>query len=315
MLFFIMALASCCFLTSHARTATFIPKQRIAWMTRRGGALVPDDDENALPESSTHHNHDDTEDSPVGVKAHPKKGNAVGDPDGEGSDDDDDSDDSDLDEQWEHLEDELEELYLREQQHTPTTQVQVELELVEDDPDEESPQAHSTGGGGLRLGQRLQQRRSNNNNKKQQQQQQQPQHSPPRQQEELLLEAWQSHVYVPPSPAAWEHLTSTARTLQGAAKMRLDRRTLYAGLLLEWSDTAVGSSSSSSSRRPYLDAATAQALTAAVSLATQPAWRRAVATRNAIRLYQSPPVTGCTLAMQETIAMAMVRSNKERVLF
>ena len=294
----------------------------------RGGAQDEDkDDDQQQQASADNNNHfasndevhkDDTMAShpketgdtaaPVGVKAHHKKGNAVGDPDGDGSDDD--SDDSDLDEsEWEELEEELEELMA-----DHSTQVQVEVELV-DHNDETAADNHqddeyndvtlgssrpSGGGGvGLRLGQRLQ------NHRRKVQQNRQRQAEPVADQQQLI-QAWQSHVYAPPGPAAWADLTSKARTIDGASKVRLDRRTLYCGLLFEWRHA-------SATYRKFLEMATSQALQAALSLATQPQWRRSVAQPNAIRLYDQEPDRGCTLAMQESIAMALV-SDCEKAL-
>ena len=274
---------------------------------------------------------------PVGVKAHHhhhhhKKSNAVGDPD-DGSDDSDD--DSDLDDsEWEELEEELEELMSGGSStrgaDATTTQVQVEVELVEDgdqqqqqrgmenllqdndDCDDDGDESNSNnrrptvggGGVGLRLGQRLQ-----NHRRKQQQQQQQQlsqaqkDHQTSLVHEEQMLAAWQSYVYAPPSPTAWSHLKSKSRMLDGASKVRLDRRTLYSGLLLEWKHA-------SATYRKFLEPNTSQSLQAALSMATQPQWRRSFPRANAIRLYDDlEPDQGCTLAMQETIAMALVRCS------
>lgn len=49
-----------------------------------------------------------------------------------------------------------------------------------------------------------------------------------------LLEAWQPSVYLPPMASAVDYLIEHARAIDGASKTRLDRRTLFAGLLLEW---------------------------------------------------------------------------------
>ena len=93
--------------------------------------------------------------------------------------------------------------------------------------------------------------------------------------------------------------------MDGDGKSRLDRRTLYAGLLLEWS-------SASNTYRRFLQKETSQALQAALSLATQPAWRKSFPRPSGIRLYNEDDDddkavrTGCTLAMQETIAVALV---------
>lgn len=164
-------------------------------------------------------------------------------------------------------------------------------------------------------------------------------------QEQQMLDAWLPHVFLPPSTAALDYLKSHARAMDGASKLRLDRRTLYAGLLMEWNRLQDASSSSSSntnnnkkgntsraSHRKFLEKSTGQALQAALALATQPRWRRSFTRPNGLRLYdttttttpatstrnnndrnnnESPSSTtnhrACTLAMQETIAMALVR--------
>lgn len=222
----------------------------------------------------------------VGVKAAYKKSNAVGDPDGEGSDDDSDSED----EEEEHWEDFEEDMIL-----DPTTQVQVEVELMEDDElDDISPSmdnSRSSGGGvGIRLASRLGRRKNNKI----------PQWREAKISQTQLWEAWQSYVYLPPGPAALDYLKTHTRALDGASKTRLDRRTLYAALIQEWLHV-------NPSYRKFLDASTSQALQAALSMATQPQWRKAFPRHNGVRLYDDEPKRGCTLAMQETIAMALVR--------
>jgi hypothetical protein len=275
-------------------TKTFLIGQVV--FNRRGGAQM-DDDPLEGPVVAP-----DTEDAPVGVRAL-KKSNAVGDPDGQGSDDDDD--DSELgDTEWEELDVELDDIMRsRSTDNDPTVQVEVELvdepQLpVEDDDDDDAASFSrpSGGGGGLRLGQRLQsrnkKRRGLNSNKAMGAAQLQQQ----------LLAAWQSHVYAPPSAAAWAQLTANARSVNSASKIRLDRRTLYESLLLEWQPNSAQS-------RKFLQAGTSQALTAAMSLATQPVWRKSVGKHSSgILLYHAQePDRGCTLAMQESIAMALVR--------
>lgn len=229
----------------------------------------------------------DDEDQVVGVKEH-KKSNAVGDPDGSDSDSDDD-DDSEFDESdWEHFEQEM--------LDASTPQVQVEVELVEEQQPQQEPSIVPTistsavrpgGGVGLRLGQRLQ-----NQHRRLQQK------SKSRQvvQQTQLLQAWEEFVYAPLLPALE---TAEARLLDGASKVRLDRRTLYAGLALEWKK--------GSSERRFLSPTTSQALQAALSLATQPAWRQSIPRPSAIRLWDDES-RACTMAMQETVAMALVSS-------
>jgi hypothetical protein len=236
----------------------------------------------------------------VGVKSHSKKSNAVGDPDGEGSSDD--SDDGEGSE-WEELEDL--DLVL-----DPTTQMQVDFELVEDehdddeivldehddDEDEDDRSPRSGGGVGVRLGSRLSRRR----NRKEWNQSTSPKLHV---NHEKLLLAWQPYVYIPPPPAALAYLTDHARALDGASKTRLDRRTLYACLLLEWLHV-------STTYRRFLDKSTSQTLQSALSLASQPQWRKAFPRPNGIRFYDKDTVDrGCTLAMQETVALALVRDH------
>ena len=233
-------------------------------------------DASAAKEDEINKNEDD-EDLVVGVKSH-KKSNAVGDPDGSDSDDDDDDSEFDYSD-WEHFEQEL-----------LDPQVQLEVELVE----EEStplPSIRPGGGVGLRFGQRLQNHRRQNNNKPRSRQ---------AVQEVQLLDAWEGFVFAP-NLAPLD--TAQTRMLDGASKVRLDRRTLYAGLSSEFKK--------GSRERRFLRASTSQALQAALSLATQPSWRQAIPRPSAIRLYDDPD-RACTLAMQETIAMALVRL-KDRV--
>jgi len=280
----------------------------------------------------------------VGVKSHPTtKSNAVGDPDGDGSDDDDDDDESEErtdiseEEEWE------EQVLL-----DPTTQVQLEVEFVEDPVAEEdggrgvrndedaAASAVGGGGGGVgvrALGQRFatnSRRKKNKDRDSQGNKEEWRSKANPKIWQTNLLEAWRPHVYMPPKDAAIAYLADRARSLDGASKSRLDRRTLYAGLLLEWLHAASSGSSSSSSGtdsfRKYLDAPTSQALQSALSMATQPQWRKSFPRHNGVRLYdgdrdqnvnggqqqqqqQPNAYRGCTLAMQETIAMAMVREK------
>merc|ERR1712232_231664 len=58
-----------------------------------------------------------------------------------------------------------------------------------------------------------------------------------------------------------------------------------------------------------MDAKTSQALQAALSLASQPQWRQTFPRPNAFKLYEeNTDSKGCTLWMQETIAMALAHS-------
>ena len=262
----------------------------------------------------------DQEASTVGVKSHnAKKSNAVGDPDGVGSDDDSDEDDEASTDDWEDFEEEMEEIdILSNAAATTTTQeVQVELELLEqdlqvdEDDDSVSETTSPSGGGGvgLRLSQRLGRRK---NRTKEWRSSSATAATNDRDTKTVtaaaavtigpaeLLEAWSPYVYLPPTGAAMEYLMEHARHLDGASKSRLDRRTLYAGLLMEWRHART--------YRKFLPAATSQALQAALSLATQPVWRRSFPRPSGIRLYEDHEAAarGCTLAMQETIAMALV---------
>jgi hypothetical protein len=269
----------------------------------------------------------------VGVKSHnsdSKKSNAVGDPDGEGSDDSDD----DTDEWGEDMADmdifehgEMEDLDLI----GSDAQVQVELELLEEEDavddanseEEESEEGSSStaadatrgGGVGVRLAGRLN-RRKHRNSKDLRSNNSGSSSTPATKTTVLpeeLLAAWQSHVYLPPTAAALQYLTEHARAIDGASKTRLDRRTMYASLLLEWRN-----SNGSPSARKFLEQPTSQALQAALSLATQPAWRKSFPRPSGIRLYDlvnhangGSEHRGCaTLAMQETIAMALVSKQQ-----
>lgn len=119
-----------------------------------------------------------------------------------------------------------------------------------------------------------------------------------------LLGAWSQFIFFPPATSALAYLADNARLIDSFSKSRLDRRTLYAGLMLEWGATDTKFVSSS---RKFLDASASRSLQAALSLASQPQWRKAAPRTNAVRLYQEDESSGgCTLSMQETIAMALV---------
>ena len=253
---------------------------------------------------------DETEESmSVGVKSHSKKSNAVGDPDGEGSDDDDS--DSEEAAAWEAQQQ-------QQMMDLVGSPVQVELELVEDegvsmtmeqqDMDEENsfgsagadaPSSQGGGGVGVRFG-RLANRRRNKNKAAQKDDDYVKQSS------QAILQAWQPFVYFPPSAPALDYLSEHSRQLESAAKSRLDRRTLYSGLLIEWLPHLT--SSSQSGHRKFMEPSTSQALQAALSMACQPQWRKTWPRHNAIRLYDTDAnsAKACTLAMQESIATALV---------
>ena len=265
------------------------------------------------------------ESSVVGVKSH-KKSNAVGDPEDDDDDDDDgdisddedddvddiDVDDDDIDdendsqseysEEWEEIEETFD-------QYTDNTmfepQVEVGVEMVEEEGivDHRHVKAKTKGGGGVgvRLG-RIANRRKNKNNRRKTEKTETL--KPQSYDQARLLRAWNPFVYLPPTPSALSFLSDNARLLDSSSKNRLDRRTLYAGLLLEWGAT---DSKLSSSTRKFLPAESSQALQAALSLATQPQWRKTTPRTSGIRLYNDDEnAKGSTLGMQETITMSLV---------
>ena len=276
------------------------------------------DDDNNNNNGSSNNNE---EPAAVGVKSHhsQKKSGSVGDADSD--DDDDDDSESDTDEsEWEEFFEDDESLMDHQQQHlmeegTPRAQLEVEVEFVEDNEDaaadsEEKGKSSIGGGGGV--GVILNPRRRANNRARSvatTAATNVAQSSPVK--EEEMMEAWLPHVFLPPNKAAMDYLSQNARMMDGASKSRLDRRTLYACLLLEWSFLQGNTSS-----RKFLEKSTSQALQAALSLATQPQWRKCSSQRLCgIRLYDdaeamtsSSEYKACTLAMQETIIMALVRA-------
>lgn len=254
----------------------------------------------------------DSDTSVVGLKKHHKhkKSNAVGDPDGENSDSDDESDiDS---EEWQEIEAELEELDAASSAEQQEVHVDVEVVAETESDAREEPKnnkkSFGSGGVGIRLGQRLGRRRnrnvSNNENETGAKNRRSAASAAKTEvDQEQLLEVWAPHVYMPPPKPAMEYLGKNSRMIDGSSKIRLDRRTFYAGLLLEWTNA------SSTSYRKYLETPTSQALQAALSLATQPEWRKSFPRPSGIRLYDNEnPLSGCTLAMQETIALALAHS-------
>jgi hypothetical protein len=248
---------------------------------------------------------DDTniDDAPVILKTG-KKSNAVGDPDGDGSDDSDDE--SDLTEEWED--------YMADNAMVlDAAQVQMQVEVLngssqsmssssatpdKNNKDDAGDVRKSSTGGGLRLSNgvhRLTRRKK-------------PVPLSFDSIQTIELQAWTPHVYMPPSTPAIDYLTQHARMWDSAGKVRLDRRTLYAGLLMEWMGlTAAGNF------RKFMDPSTLQAFQAALSLATQPQWRKSFPRPNGIRFYEDMESNsgrgGCTLAMQESIAMALVSAG------
>jgi hypothetical protein len=225
---------------------------------------VRDGDETKKSTESPEHSQE-TDGDVVGVKS--KKSNAVGDPD----DDSDDDNDDELTE-WEDVGQEI------------SQPLQVEVELVEQEVDDHEPSSSTSGGVGIRLGRRKKNRRKKT-----------AKSTIP-----LVVNTWMPHIYMPPTAASLAFFHENARQIDAAGKSRLDRRTLYSGLLLEFT-------SATTPRRKYFSKETTQQLQAAVSLATQPQWRSAFPQASGIMLYEPEDEKGgATLSMQETIAMALV---------
>jgi ATPase family AAA domain-containing protein 1 len=288
----------------------------------KGSSSGDDIPDHGSTSPSPSHTNNDVENSVVGVKSHHlqhKKSNAVGDPDGDDGEDDDDSDDtlSEYSEEWEDLE-ELVEEFLNDVSLDPN--VQVEVELVEegtdamdiqdeDDDDLETDEASSVeikGGGGVgvrlsRMNRRRRNRRKGSWSKSAADDDTKLTHDQAR-----LLTAWSQFVFFPPTASALAYLSENARLIDASSKTRLDRRTLYAGLMLEWGAT---DSKLSSSTRKFLPGPSSQSLQAALSLATQPQWRKSAPRTSGIRLYtEEDGPKGCTLGMQETVAVALAHS-------
>ena len=254
------------------------------------------DDERPASASSPSSPADTTAPAAVGVKSHKKSG-SVGDADSDDNDDDDDDDDStDTDQSdWEEFQEDMDSMLVA------PTQLEVEVEFVEDEEHvvHDATEEHmSTMGAGGGVGVILNQRRRNNRARSVATAT--FAESPVKEQE--MMEAWLPHVYFPPGKSAMEYLSSNARMIDGASKSRLDRRTLYACLLMEWLHA-------NATYRKFLEKGTSQALQAALALATQPQWRRCSSQRLCgIRMYDETE-RGLTLAMQETITMALVRTQ------
>ncbi|KAL7557887.1 hypothetical protein ACA910_010934 [Epithemia clementina (nom. ined.)] len=106
----------------------------------------------------------------------------------------------------------------------------------------------------------------------------------------LAQRAWLPHILLPSPPVSHdEYLLEHATAMDAASRARLDRRTLYAGLLLEWSPGLTASASSkknqtkatpttlattTKSSRTFLNPQTSHALRSSLALATQPQWRQ-----------------------------------------
>ena len=220
----------------------------------------------------------------VGVKPH-KKSNAVGDP----GDDDSDDDDELTDEEWDETILDFE----------PPFQVQVELvgEKNGGEPSK-SRKATTTSAGSNRGAVKLGTTRKAKKAKP-------PKGTSAETMTQALLDAWAPHIFLPPTSSGLEYLHQHAKSIDMASKIRLDRRTLYAALLLEWNTQP------QTTHRKFLSKASSQALQAALSMATQPQWRQAFPQSTGIMMYPNGEAAGDvgpTLAMQETIAMALAHS-------
>lgn len=152
-----------------------------------------------------------------------------------------------------------------------------------------------------------------------------------------LIEAFRPLLYPPPpnfssSSAIVSSLSSNSVNIDIASRRRLDRRVLYESLLLELSNAPIA-------KRRYLTQDVARSIKGAISLACQPKWRKHMDGNwfcRGIRLYETAeeieagnvnhqsntqymeeeededakveqPLE-CTLAMQETVAMAFAHS-------
>jgi len=108
--------------------------------------------------------------------------------------------------------------------------------------------------------------------------------------DQALIDAFLPILFLPPPASALECMKKNASTIDIESRRRLDRRTLYQALLLELTHAGMSSDTSKTrtdvstktggestlpwSTRRYLDAATSRNLRGAVSLASQPRWRR-----------------------------------------
>ncbi|CAB9515951.1 Proteasome-activating nucleotidase [Seminavis robusta] len=275
--------------------------------------LVADDNDiSAKPDSSASSG---TGTSVKTLSKDSKKENAVGDPDGDSDDDDDDdSGAEDSSEEW----DEWELMEEADMPLDPSSQLHMEVEVVDNDfeleeeeaimdtiENEKQPprnMAEPTGGGGVaRLGKKIGRRKSRNNKGWRDTDNKQTPETSASLEDADILDAWMPRVYLPPSAEALEHLLKKARLIDASSKSRLDRRTLYSCLLLEWMNK-------NASNRKFLDAETSRSLQSALSLATQPQWRKSFPRPNAIRLHEQEVGKSCTLGMQETMTMALAHS-------
>jgi SpoVK/Ycf46/Vps4 family AAA+-type ATPase len=138
--------------------------------------------------------------------------------------------------------------------------------------------------------------------------------------DKALIDAFQPLLYPPPPESIIDKIDK--QQIDVASRRRLDRRVLYESLLLELANTPIA-------KRKYLDQHTVRAIKGSLSLACQPDWRRHMDGdwyQRGIRLYETmeekesssshfededndkkEPIE-CTLAMQETVAMAFAHS-------
>mmetsp|Transcript_17986 Transcript_17986/g.25416 ORF Transcript_17986/g.25416 Transcript_17986/m.25416 type:complete len:1857 (+) Transcript_17986:440-6010(+) len=104
-----------------------------------------------------------------------------------------------------------------------------------------------------------------------------------------LVKAFLPLLYLPPPKTALQNMSEEAFNIDLAGRRRLDRRTLYQSLMLELTQQQNASLStknnkndknksslSTSLKRRYLDPSTGRALRGALSLASQPRWRKHV---------------------------------------
>lgn len=216
-------------------------------------------------------NDDGEEDSKNNRVAKKKKENAVGDPDGNSSDDDDDTD-SDLDDLLFSTDDEDTgdksfQPPLRQQQKVQDNDDSLHLMMTDaiiNDVDDDVTEDEL-----------LQDESSRNNSE-----------SDLPTFDEALAQELLSYVFLPPNTAQLEFFRDSAKEIDMDSRRRLDRRTLYRGLLLEFlpqqkqSTTTKNNESDASEKsslivnRKYIDDSTSSSLIAAMSLATQPRWRK-----------------------------------------
>lgn len=232
-----------------------------------------DDDDGqgcAIIKEIDYDDNDDGEEDSKNRVAKKKKENAVGDPDGNSSDDDDDTD-SDLDDSLFSTDDEETgdksfQPPLRQQQKVQDNDDSLHLMMtdaiinVDDDVTEDE----------LLLDE-------SSRNKSE---------SDLPTFDEALAQELLSYVFLPPNTAQLEFFRDSAKEIDMDSRRRLDRRTLYRGLLLEFlpqqiqSTTTKNNKSDASEKsslivnRKYIDDSTSSSLIAAMSLATQPRWRK-----------------------------------------